>query len=612
MAAIAPELLMWVTFALIAGALTLYASERVSMETTSVAIVCALMVVFQFAPVAGPDGANKLGAQQLLAGFANPALLTVIALLVMGSGLVQTGLLDRVARTMFARGGGITRLLPLALIFVLIVSAFLNNIPVVVIFIPIMQALAGRLGRSASRMMMPLSFVAILGGMTTLMGSSTNLLVSGGMETAGLAPFGFFGFTTPGLVMAGVGLVYILFVAPRLLPERASLASTLLESGGKQFIDQVTVSPKSKLVGAEATGGFFPALRDVTVRLVQRGDRAVVPPFEDFALMAGDVLVIAATRKALTETLREFPSLVSEDAAMPRAADGPRRAEGQVLAEIMVAPVSRIIGLNSEQVGFHSRHRVVVLGIQRRSRMIRARLTEIRLEAGDVLLIQGARPDVEALRGNPDLLLMEWSATDVPSPYHARFAVVIFCAMIAASASGAVPIVIAAITGAVAMIASGCLDLRQATRAVDRNIVLMIGAALAMGLALQETGGAEFLADRLVGALRGGGPTIVLSAFFLLVALLANVIGTKASAVLFTPIAIGIARQLGVDPTPFAVAVVFGANCSFASPIGYQTNLLVMGPGNYRFADFARAGFPLILVLWIAFTLFVPWYYGLN
>ena len=253
----------------------------------------------------------------------------------------------------------------------------------------------------------------------------------------------------------------------------------------------------------------------------------------------------------------------------------------------------------------------MVLGIQRRSQMIRARVTEIRLEPGDVLLVQGRESDVEALRGNQDILLVEWTAAEMPAVHHATSTLVIFAAVIGSAALGIVPIEIATLVGAGAMLATGVLNIRQAARAIDRTIVMMIAAALALGSALQATGGAEFLAGLLLSAVGDASPAVILSAFFLLVAVLANIISTKATAVLFTPIAVGLANGLALPIEPFAVAVVFAANCSFASPVGYQTNLLVMAPGNYRFVDFIRVGSPLLIIVWLIFSLVAPWYYGL-
>ncbi len=611
-----PTFHMWVAFALILATLTSYAWEKVPHEVTSLGIICAFLIFFHAYPIPGAGGDNALGPGAILSGFANPALIAVAALLVIGQGLVHAGVLDRAAGLVLRAGRGYPWLtIAMVLVVVMATSAFLNNIPVVVIFIPIMQSLAGSLGRSASHLMIPLSYASILGGMTTLIGSSTNLLVSTELMDVDLQGFSFFDFTVPGLAMAAVGLAYLLLVAPRLLPDRASPAAELVggdTKSGKQFIAQVTVGPNSKLVGESEVGGMLPSLKDVTVRLIQRRERAILPPFEDVTVQVGDIIVLAATRDALTKVLKRDPGLISGEDTDWRGESDQKRQGTQTVAEVMVAPASRMIGQTLEQIGFRYRFGCIVLGIQRRSRMIRAQMNDIRLEAGDVLLIQGRQPDVRALRGNPDVLLMEWSATEMPPPWHARRAVIIFLAVVAAMASGVVPVVVAAVTGAAAMIAGGCLNVRQASRAVDRNVVMMIAAALAMGTVMQETGGASFLAWSMVESLAGAAPWVVLSAFFLLVAVLSNIVSTKATAVLFTPIAVGIADALSVPPMAFAVAVVFAANCSFASPIGYQTNLLVMGPGHYRFPDFSRAGAPLIVLLWLTFTLVAPVYFGLR
>ncbi len=621
---IEPNFQMWLTYALILGALVLYALERAPMEVISIGVVCSLLVMFHLFPVPSVSGANRLDAARILQGFANPALVTVLALLVMGQGMVRAGVLDVVAKWVLKLGGGRQwRSIGLALIVATAVSAFLNNIPVVIIFIPIMQAMANRFANSPSKLMIPLSYAAVLGGMTTLVGSSTNLLVNSAMIELNVPPFSFFDFSIPGVVMALCGFFYVFLVAPRLLPDRASLTDRLLDGSGKQFIAQLTVARQSPLVGKGAPGGLFASLPDMTIRMVQRGEEAILPPFEGFAARPGDVLVVAATRKALTEALARDANLLHPDLQpqeRPAKSDSKARTrtEGsspwdessQVVVEVMVAPASRLQGQTLRMVGFNHQTHCVVLGIQRRSRMIRTRMTDIRLEAGDVLLIQGAAADVNGLKLNRDVVLMEWSAEELPALTHARPAAVIFVITIGLAAAGLMPLVVATLSGAVAMVALGVLTVGQATRAVDARIVATIGAALALGVALQETGGAQYFAQGLVALFEGYGPAVVLSLFFLLVAGLSNIISTKTAAVLFTPIAIDIAQALGVEPQAFAVAVVFAANCSFASPLGYQTNLLVLGPGHYRFLDFARAGIPLIFLLWIVFTLFVPWWYG--
>ncbi len=618
MLAVDPSFQMWATFALITIAMVLFALERLPMELTSIGLVCALMLLFHFFPVEPVGSGHPLDAARLLQGFGNPALITIVALLVIGEGLVRTGVLDRAAQTILEHSGTLRIwLVPFVLFTVLAVSGFLNNIPVVVIFIPIMQVLSERLGQAPSRLMMPLSFAAMLGGMTTLIGSSTNLLVSGTLVEIGEHALSFFSFTVPGLVLAVTGFFYLVLVVPRLLPKHTSPMNSVSEGAGRQFIAQIVVKKNSDLIGREAVFGLFPSitLRDMTVRSVLSHHRTILPPFEEYTVAAGDVFTVAATRRTLADVLAHDPGLFQanpdEDPSRPAEENDQQLGNEQLLAEVLVAPGSRFIGRTLDNLAFERRFGCVVLGVQRHSRMIRSRLSAIRLDAGDVLLIQGQPKDVRALRANPDIILLEWATTDLPKPYYARRATFIFLAVVLAAATGVLPIVVAALCGAVTMFACRALNLRHLVDAIDGRIILMIATALALGAALTETGGAQFLADALLDTLEGASPAAILSAFFLLVALLSNVLSTKACAVLFTPIAVDIGHGLGVDPMAFAVAVIFAANCSFASPIGYQTNLLVIAPGNYRFLDFARVGLPMIILLWLAFSFFAPWYYGL-
>lgn len=604
---------MWVVIAVLAVAMLSFALERVSLEVTSLSTLAVLLLWFQVFPLIDGSGVNLLGAAELLRGFANPSLFAVLALLVMGQAMVQTGALSGLTR-MFVRLSKNHHHLAVisGFVGVMLTSAFLNNTPVVVMFIPIMQALAVRRNTSPSRLMMPLSFAAILGGMTTLIGSSTNLLVSSALTDLGEAPLAMFDFLAIGVCMAAVGALYVVFVLPKLLPERGDMARTLLQ-GGRQFIAEIDVLADSPLVGHQSVAGQFRPLPDITVRLIQRGDHAILPPFEEITLRAGDVLFVAATRQALTEALaRNIGYLLASGGPMEpldNEADGP---EGErVLAEVMIAPASRMIDQTVDMVGFRRRFGVPVLGIQRRGRMARRRLSEIRLEAGDVLLIVGDQANVDALSDNPDLVLMAWAIRDVPRLERAPHAAVIFGATVLVAATGLVPIAVAALVGALATIVAGCLNLRQAFRALDRTILVLVGSTLALGHALQATGGAEFIAMNVLEAIAGPEPMINMAVLFLVVAAATNVLSNNACAILFTPIAVSLAGSLGVPPTVMAITVLLAANCSFASPIGYQTNLLVMGPGHYRFADFLKAGVPLTLLMWLTFCLIAPSFFGI-
>ena len=606
-------------FGAIAVALVLYAAPRVSMELASLAVICLLLLAFHIFPEAGADGWNKLGPTDLLAGFASPALLALLGLIVIGQGLAQTGALDHGARALLGAAGGRSEVaLTVSLLAVLLISGILNNTPVVVIFIPILQTFASRGGTPPSRSMMILSYASILGGMTTLIGSSTNLLVSGMLTDLGRPGFGFFDFTIPGLAVALPGLVFALLVVRRLLPERSTGEETA-PGAGRQFLAQIDVVRDRPLDGLKPAGGFFPSLADITVHAIQRGAASLLPPFEeDAALRHGDILIVSATRAALTDAVRGqmdllHPSLGDAWAAREDESHGkpPWLRGRQLLGEVLVTPGSELIGRTLEEIGFRYRYNCVVVGVQRRAARMRRPITDLPLAAGDVLLVQGTAEAKAALRGRPGILPIEWSASEVPSAPEAWRALAIFGVVVGLAAVDVLPIAIGALAGAAAMLATGVMTLRQAGRAVGADLVLMIAAALALGKALQVTGGAEILSDLLAAALADSPIPVVLSAFFLLVAVLANLIGTKAVAVLFTPIAVSLAQGLGAPVEPFAVAVVFGANCAFATPMGYQTNLLVMGPAGYRFQDFVRAGLPMLLFVWATVSVVLPLYYGL-
>ena len=386
-----------------------------------------------------------------------------------------------------------------------------------------------------------------------------------------------------------------------------------MEADGKHFLAQINVGAGSLLVGLESKRGIFGAYPDMTLRVIERGEEAYLPPFEDIALQEGDVLVVSATRAALQDALAHDPYLLVPELQDGKEDEALRWQEGdRMLTEVMIKPASRMVGQNLSTIGFRYKTHCVVLGVQRRTRMMRTRITEIHFEEGDVLLIQGQPADITALRRSEDVVLLEWSAEELPSLDHAKRAVLIFAAVIFTAATGLLPVMVASLLGAAAMVVTGVLDLRMAARSLDSKIFTMIPAALAMGLSMQVTGGAAYLAQTLISLLAGAPVPVILSAFFLLIAVLSNIISAKAAAVLFTPIAVGISRELNVPVEAFAVAVVFAANCAIATPIGYQTSLLVMGPGHYTFSDFARSGIPLIIILWLVYSIFAPWYYGLS
>lgn len=609
---------MWLSFAIISGAIILYASEKLKLELTSLLTIVSLLLLFEISPNFFPEETSLIKTRELLSGFAEPALFAIIGLLVIGHALVATGALDNFTKILVKKGGKHPQFLIITiLLFVLITSAILNNTPVVVIFIPILSALSIQLGRSPSLVMIPLSFAAILGGNLTLIGSSTNLLAAGALTQAGHIELQFFDLLVPGSVLAVAGFAYLLIASPFLLKNRANMAKQLMTNentlgAGRQFIMQIEIDRESPFLGMRSSAGLFPKLTNITLRLIQRDEKAMLPPFDDIELQKDDILIIAATRSSLTSLLKDYPNIfqMSDDETSEDLIDV-ISVKDQMLAEAIISPTSHMAGLSLGQIGFHKKTNCTVLGIQRRSHMIRSSFDDILLDAGDVLLILGERSDVLKLRTSKNVILMEWSASDVPRGERALLAIVIFGFVVMFASTGTLSVTLAALAGATAMIISGCLNLRQAVMAIDRRIIMMVGAAMAMGTALQASGGASLLSHSIITALDGSSTPVILSAFFLFVAFMTNILSNNATAVLFIPIALSISKELGVDPMPFIVAVIFAANCSFATPMGYQTNLMVMGPGHYQFKDYIKMGLPLIIILWITFSLFAPYYYNL-
>ena len=604
-------------------AVYLFVLEKIPLEVTSIIILTALMVFGHFFPLLGADGSyNTLSPEALLKGFANPALIAVLALLVMGQGLVQTDALRYVTNAFVTESKIVAWFSILFIfIFVAVISAFMNNTPLVVVAIPILQILAQTAGISQSRVMMPLSFVAILGGMTTLVGSSTNLLVSSSLVELGYDALGFFDFVVPGAILAVIGFLYTVIISPNFLKKRGTMASEFA-SNSKEFVAELDIDEDSKLIGMKAKDGQFSALKDVYVKLIQRRGQLILPPFADYEVEANDVFIVTATKDSLAAMLAKYPGFMLDDDEEQQWTEGDEddksKPGSRVLAELMITPASRMVDMSLEHVNFQRQFGVIVLGIQRRARVVRRRLGRIRLEAGDVLLIAGDRKDVNAMRASSDFIMLSGSKREMPNLKKAPLAVGIFMAVIALAALGMISIPVAAITGAGLMILSGCLNIHQATRAIDRKIFLLVGSMLALGVTLEASGGAQFLAEQILSLPFAQTPFMMVSLLFILVAIATNILSNNACAILFTPIAMNLASNFsGVEGLSyelsfiFALTVLFGANCSFASPIGYQTNLLVMGPGHYRFRDFLKAGIPLVVVMWIGFMGVAKFYFGL-
>jgi len=598
---------MWAVFGIVLFGIALYAFEKHSIELVSLGILSVLLLFFQ---IFVPESLSDTNARTLLSGFSDPALITIMALLVIGQGIFHTGALETPTRVLNSYLDSYPkRTLTMVFVVAFVTSMFMNNTPVVVMFIPILTAMALQLRGSASKFMMPLSFICILAGMTTLIGSSTNILVAGALERSTEESIAFFDPAFPGLILAAIGVGFIVLTSKWLLPNRGPAPGTTSRSG-RQYIAPIRITAAHPLIGAKPVAGLFRDLRMMTVRSIQRGDQKLLPPFET-PLQENDILTVAATRKALTGLLSAYPEYLKGMLATPGFSKGEGTAR-IVISEAVISPGSQMIGQTIEEAGFQRQTGCLVLGIQRRSRMMRERMMHIRLEAGDDLLLFGYVPQIEAMRNNHDIMLLDWATQDLPDIRKANIARIIFAGVILMASLGILPIVHAAFSGAALMIATHCLNIRQAIRALDTKIFMLIGAAFAMGIALEATGGANYVAAQVVNSLQDYGPQVLLGGLFLLVAVMTNLLSNNATALLFAPIAISVSNQTGIDPKILILTVLFAANCSFATPIAYQTNLLVMGPGHYKFIDYVRFGVPLILVIWVSYILMLPFVFDLG
>ena len=629
-----PTIHMWFAIALTVVAFYLFASEKWPLEVTSVVLLTVLLLFGQIFPLPDEIGLNKLSAKNLLLGFANPSLIAVLALLVIGQAMVQTAALTPITRLFLRIRDNWAKIgLLVIFVFVLVFSAFMNNTPLVIIAIPVMQALAAKMRISNSKIMIPLSYVAILGGMTTLVGSSTNMLVSTALSDLGYENFAFFEFTVPGAILAAVGAFYTLVILPMTLPKRDSMAEELQgDNEYKKFIAELTIAEGSKFIGQSCENNCLPNWPDIELRLVHKEHNLIVPPFIDYVIEAGDVMIVAASKGTLMDMLATQPGYLLSDKenfslrqnskeATTTDEEGANSATSDIdadetpshaLVELMIKPASRLLDQSIGEIDFEENFNCVVLGIQRHSKVIRRRLSQMRLQAGDVLLVAADHEAIKKIRKDTqDIIVLSGTRRDIPVGHKARYAGIIFLATIIIAAFGILPIPVIAVTGAVGMLLTGCLNVRQTMRAFDRKIFFLVGSALALGATLQVTGGATYLASLILGLPVAQDAFFAATLLFIVVAIATNLLSNNACAVLFTPVAVNLATELGQDPFVFAMIVVFAANCSFASPIGYQTNLLVMGPGHYQFKDFMKAGIPLVIVIWITYCLVAKYYFGL-
>lgn len=588
-------------------ALFLFTRERIPLETSSLLILVVLAVGFELFPYEGPGG--TVHATNFFYGFGHEALVAVCALMIAGQGLVRTGALEPVGR-LLARAWSLSPWFSLlaTLIVGAVLSAFVNNTPIVVLLLPILISVSLRVKMPASAMLMPMGLATLVGGMSTTIGTSTNLLVVAVAADMGLPRFEMFDFFLPAAIAGGAGILYLWLIAPRLLPERQA---HLADTSPRIFTAQLQVSEDSFVAGKTLVQLSEKAGGPVHVKRIQRGAGVYITPLPDVTVQAGDRLWVAETPERLKE-LEQLSGARLYSGEQEIDEEHPLAEADQQLAELVITPGSLLEQYTLEQAHFAERYQLVPLAIHRAGRMLSGnedtRNTE--LQAGDVLLVQGPREQIAEIKRRGNLLVLD-ATTDLPFTRMAPAALAIMAAIVLTAAFGVLPIAISATAGAMLMVLTGCLDWRDVGRALSAQVILIVVASLALGMALMKTGGAEYLASFFV-AVAADLPTWgQIGGLMLFMAVMTNIVSNNAAAVIGTPIAISIAQQLGVPAEPYVLAVLFGANMSYATPMAYKTNLLVMNAGGYTFMDFVRVGVPLTIIMWLAFSWILPALYGL-
>lgn len=586
-----PNLPILLILGIVVGSTVLFIWGKLRVDVVALLVLVSLVVLRLIPP------------EQALYGFASPATATVAAMFVLSAGLTRTGTVQWLSRQLNRLAGkGERRLIIVLCTTIAVLSAFVVNTAMVAIFIPVAMILARSRRISASRVLIPLSFASQFGGVCTLIGTSTNILVNTIAVGYGMAAFTFFEFTPLGLIMVAAGILYLALTSPHLLPKRRGEAEQVDKYRLTDYLAELYVSEKSPLIGKAWARQKEGVDGKVSLIKIIRGKEEITLHPRTL-LQVGDILLIHGNVAKLIDMKEHLGLGIQKDVIM---SDRLLSSDSVQLIEVLIPPQSGIAGRTLQDVDFSRRYGSVVLALQRRGRILRDRLSQITLEAGDTLLLQCDKSDVPRVLRSRNMIVTNELTELYIRRDRAFTAVLILLSVVGLAAFQIVPILVAAMIGSFGMVISRCLTIEEAYEAIDWKIIFLLGGIIPLGLAMETSGAASWLVHHILGAFPGSGPLVVLSLIYGVTAILTAVMSNNASAVLLAPVAFSMAGAMGVDPRPFIVAIAFAASTSFATPIGYQTNTMVYAPGGYRFFDYTRIGLPLNVIFWILSVFFIP------